>query len=216
MTTNLYILRLQGERYYIGKSNNLSKRIAEHMAGEGSAWTKKYRPISVKETFLNVSPFQEDFKTVEYMAKYGIDNVRGGSYAQVDLSEFQKDALTMQFRSAKDQCARCGRSGHFIKDCYAKTHLDGRRIEDGEDEDGEDDEDEEDEDDEDEDEDEDDEEDEWGCEYCDSTFTTSFACRVHKTSCEETFATVCYRCGRAGHSAATCYAGRDINGRQLN
>ena len=208
MTTNLYVLRLQGGRYYIGKSNDLNKRIAQHMEGEGSAWTKKYKPISVKETFLNVSPFQEDFKTVEYMAKYGIENVRGGSYAQVDLTDFQKDTLSMQFRSAKDQCARCGRSGHFIKDCYAKTHIDGRQIDEEDEEEDDDEEDEEDEEDE-------DEEDEWGCDYCDRTFSTAFGCRVHEKSCKQTVAAVCYRCGRAGHSSATCYAGRDINGRQL-
>jgi len=140
MSTHLYVLLLQGGRYYIGKTQNLKHRIAEHMTGQGSAWTQKYKPLSVKETLSHVSPFQEESKTMEYMSKYGIDKVRGGSYSQVNLSKDQVDTLTAQFRSANDQCMRCGRTGHFIKDCYAKTDSRGNRLDD-EDEDEDEDED---------------------------------------------------------------------------
>ena len=116
------------------------------MAGQGSAWTQKYKPLSVKETLSHVSPFQEESKTMEYMSKYGIDKVRGGSYSQVNLSKVQVDTLTSQFRSANDQCMRCGRTGHFIKDCYAKTDSRGNRLDEDEDEDEEDEDEDEDED----------------------------------------------------------------------
>ena len=38
---NIYILKLEGARYYIGKSDNVIKRYEQHVNGYGSAWTKK-------------------------------------------------------------------------------------------------------------------------------------------------------------------------------
>ena len=43
--TNIYVLKLQGGRYYVGKSQDVIGRYKQHMDGKGSAWTKKYKPI---------------------------------------------------------------------------------------------------------------------------------------------------------------------------
>ena len=43
--TNVYVLRLEGGRYYIGKSDNVMNRYQQHLGGSGSAWTRKYRPV---------------------------------------------------------------------------------------------------------------------------------------------------------------------------
>jgi len=128
MSTNIYILKLQGGRYYIGKSDNVMKRYGEHLSGHGSAWTRKYKPIGVEKVIENVSSFQEDAFTKEYMAKYGIDKVRGGSYVSEELDDFQKEALNMEIWGAQDKCTQCGRKGHFVKDCYASTDVSGNKI----------------------------------------------------------------------------------------
>jgi predicted GIY-YIG superfamily endonuclease len=77
---HIYILRLEEGKYYIGKSENPIKRYEAHLAGTGSSWTKKYPPIELINVIENSSAFDEDKYTKEYMATYGIDNVRGGSY----------------------------------------------------------------------------------------------------------------------------------------
>jgi predicted GIY-YIG superfamily endonuclease len=127
--STIYVLRLEGGRYYVGKSDNVMKRYQQHLDGSGSAWTRKYPPVSLEKTIEHASPFEEDKVTKEYMSRYGVDRVRGGSYVELELSESQTDALQRELWAAKDLCTRCGRSGHFVKDCHATTNVSGHTIE---------------------------------------------------------------------------------------
>ena len=115
--TNVYVLQLERGRYYIGKTDDVMKRYEEHLNGRGSAWTNRYAPVSLVETRRNVSSFEEDKVTKEYMSKYGIDNVRGGAYVSLELDASQRSSLQAEIRSATDKCTNCGHSGHFVKDC---------------------------------------------------------------------------------------------------
>lgn len=211
MTTSIYILKLSNNKWYVGKSVDPIKRYKDHVNGCGSAWTTLHKPIYIEEIVESTSPFDEDKITKEYMSKYGIDNVRGGSYVQTELSEIQKDALKIEIWAANDLCTKCGRPGHFVKDCYArkdtsvkriqveeldtsvkKLHIEELELSD----------------------------DEWECEYCDRTFTTEFGCMVHQRSCKinqtkPTFVKqngACYRCGRTGHYSSECYASIHLKG----
>jgi predicted GIY-YIG superfamily endonuclease len=194
MTTNIYVLRLEGGRYYVGKSEDVMARYSQHLKGSGSAWTRKHKPVALEKTFENVSPFQEDSITKEYMSKYGIHKVRGGSYVEVELDDFQKETLNREIRGAKDLCTQCGRKGHWVKDCHATTDVSGNRIEYEE------------------------EEDEWECNFCDRTFTTEYGCAVHEKSCKRGSVKhgSCYRCGRQGHYSPDCFARTHTKGYTLD
>ncbi len=126
----IYILELAAGRYYVGKSEDPEKRYEDHVAGTGAAWTSKYKPIRIGSVFLATGPTHEDATVKELMAVHGIDMVRGGSYSNVVLTQMQIDALTAELRGATDKCMRCGRSGHWIKDCYAKRDAAGEFIRD--------------------------------------------------------------------------------------
>ena len=124
----IYILRLRTGKYYIGKTKNVDKRWAEHTAGCGSGWTKKYPPVSLVKSVVSTSQFDEDRYVKEYMEKYGIDNVRGGTYSNVVLDANCIAVLEKEIRHSNNLCVRCGRDTHFVKDCYATTDSDGEVI----------------------------------------------------------------------------------------
>ena len=196
MSTTVYILKLEGGRYYVGKTGDVVKRYQEHMNGAGSAWTRKYHPISLEKSISGASPFEEDKVTKEYMAKYGIDRVRGGSYVTETLSDEQRSSLRTELRSAGDCCTRCGRKGHFVASCRATTHVEGDVIE----------------------------VDTWGCETCDREFADEASCERHERICRQSARNVvlssggggCYRCGRTGHYVSDCYARTTVRGESLD
>ena len=115
---NLYVLKLIKGKYYVGITyKNISVRVYQHEIGIGSEWTKLYKPISIIETLKTNNIFEEDKYTKMYMNKFGIENVRGGSYTKINLEEYQKKALELELRSANQLCFKCGKLGHFASKC---------------------------------------------------------------------------------------------------
>jgi hypothetical protein len=114
------VLELQDGKYYVGTTNDLQKRFQEHVDGTGAVWTRKYVPLAIERSVIVDGPLHEDRVTKELMLKYGIDNVRGGSYCRIDLDDGQYQSLTTELRSATGVCFKCGRTGHFAAQCRVK------------------------------------------------------------------------------------------------
>lgn len=114
----IYVLTLEGGKFYVGKTNNVSKRYREHLSGyKSSSWTKKYRPIGIEKVYHDADALDEDKITVQYMMMYGIENVRGGPYVSIKLPEDTKRHIQQRIRMASDLCVRCGSSSHFVMSC---------------------------------------------------------------------------------------------------
>jgi hypothetical protein len=113
----IYVLELENNKYYIGKSSNPKNRIKKHFSNNGSVWTIMHKPIKVVEIISNCDIYDEDKITLKYMDKYGIGNVRGGYFSQATLSSVQLHFLIQLLRSANDKCLCCGSKGHFASEC---------------------------------------------------------------------------------------------------
>lgn len=125
----IYVLKCKNDKYYVGKTEkNINDRFLEHQSGKGSEWTNKYEPLQIIEFFKNSDSYDEDTTTKKYMQIYGIENVRGGSYSQINLPTYKIKALNDEFNSSTNACYRCGRKGHFVDNCYAGTHVNGNIL----------------------------------------------------------------------------------------
>lgn len=116
----IYILKLQQNKFYIGKTNKPNFRLRDHNDGNGSTWTKKYNPIKLVELIPNCDDFDEDKYTLKYMDLVGIDNVRGGSFCRIKLSDENKNTIEKMLDGTTDKCYKCGEDGHFASKCPKK------------------------------------------------------------------------------------------------
>ena len=75
----VYVLKLQNNKYYVGYTDdtNLDARMYRHKRGYGSSWTNKHKPIKLIRVIHNVDKLKEKQITIQYMKKYGYQNVRG-------------------------------------------------------------------------------------------------------------------------------------------
>ncbi len=91
----IYILELTDGKYYIGKTNYSNFSLNVHFNSNESTWTNKYKPIKLLELFENNDDYDEDKYTLMYMHKYGIDNVRGGTFTRIQLSKSSLEHLNL-------------------------------------------------------------------------------------------------------------------------
>jgi len=84
---NIYILGLEDEKYYVGTTTNSYFTLKSYLNNNNAAWTQKYKPLRVTRFIEDCYDYEEDIVTLNLMKIYGIANVRGGSYANVNLDK---------------------------------------------------------------------------------------------------------------------------------
>ena len=83
----IYVLKLIEDRYYVGRTGNILRRIEEHFTNNGAVYTKAYKPKKVIEVEEEKSSDDERLKTLEIMEKYGWEKVRGACWCCLKIKK---------------------------------------------------------------------------------------------------------------------------------
>lgn len=81
----IYVLKLVEDRYYVGRTINIFRRIQEHFTDGGSIYTKKYKPLKVVEVEEETTTDDERKMTFKYVEKYGWGKVRGSYWCSLEI-----------------------------------------------------------------------------------------------------------------------------------
>ena len=147
------------------------------------------------------------------MEKYGINNVRGGSFCEIKLSDNNVITLKQMINSVTDKCYICGKNDHFANACkkvslqthtidvnekcdcptsYFKSHRRGKcmlnkiiSFFDNEDD------------------------------NIDKLILEEIVQEIVQETHEPKKDDSCFRCGRRGHYISSCYASKHIRGYYL-
>ena len=116
---SVYTLELEGDNYYVGFSDDVPRRVAEHFLLRGAHWTRLHRPVKV----LEVVPGNKDLenaKTIALMCRLGWRKVRGGAWCATELKSMPiplARALSQkppkELPADKGRGARVPRAGHL-------------------------------------------------------------------------------------------------------
>ena len=68
--------------FYVGVSYALNNRIAQHTSGRGSAWVRLHPCVRIADVRMNATLAMEKEVTLDYMRRYGWEQVRGGPYSK--------------------------------------------------------------------------------------------------------------------------------------
>ena len=107
--------------YYNGSAANTAARVAQHLAGDGSAVTKQNphicKRLPLLSSYINAEgsrQIRENVEILHRMKKYGIAHCRGGKYADKSINSMEafKDVCDLF-----ELCKRCGKKGHFTQTC---------------------------------------------------------------------------------------------------
>jgi predicted GIY-YIG superfamily endonuclease len=120
MTSIIYVLECTDKKYFVGKTKNIQEDLNKHFIGNGGRFTQQYKPIKCIEQYETEDTLLEDYIVKQYMIRHGTDNVRGGTYYLMNLTDEQIAALNREFITAKDACHKCGSQEHRAEFCDQK------------------------------------------------------------------------------------------------
>lgn len=90
---SIFLLELQHGKFYAGSHSDPEKAMEECREGLGPVWTRIHRPVRLREV-IRIAPVGDlDHHVRKWMLQYGVDNVRGGSWTDVRLSDKDRQML---------------------------------------------------------------------------------------------------------------------------
>jgi hypothetical protein len=130
----LYVLRLEGDRFWIGTAaaGELDGVLAAHWAGTAAGWTATHQPTEV----ICVRPIRPGRGLADLRAERArLAKTHADAQIRNDHSWYECESAPATADSDPEtppgfapRCSRCGREGHTTGRCGARWHADGRDL----------------------------------------------------------------------------------------
>lgn len=98
----IYVLKLDGDNYYVGKSKDPLRRLLAHFRGnkDSPIWIQEHKAISLVTIVESVYTDHEEIVAREYVRRYGQDKVRGTKCGRAKVTSLSQNTV----------CEQCGHS----------------------------------------------------------------------------------------------------------
>jgi len=91
MGSIVFILKLINNKYYVGSTNNIYSTFQQLFSPNvNNKWLKMYKPLYVHKVVYNCNQDDEHTYLLDYIDKYGLDNVRGHTF---DSTTYEKELM---------------------------------------------------------------------------------------------------------------------------
>jgi hypothetical protein len=102
MSVSIYVVSLEQDRYFIHRSYGYGKLEIElfNEFEYNYEFVKLFKPLYIIEILPEENGYHLDYMVKKYMLKYGMENVRGGSYSDVILSKKQTEILGFEYSTS--------------------------------------------------------------------------------------------------------------------
>ena len=117
----VYVVLLERNKYYVGETQNLDLTIEQLKLN--LEWTKLFKPVKIIEFYNNCDVFDLDKYTVITMAKYGIHNVRGGSFTEWKFTDNTIIHIAKMIQTALDLEQHITYAPHIVNTITKETKL---------------------------------------------------------------------------------------------
>jgi hypothetical protein len=112
-------------KVYVGKSENIERRIAEHHAGPKNKFSTEllYRLPLLTKTHIDDPAMLEEHETLCNMKLLGIRNVEGSVHCNMSYPSDWRIAFKL-ICARFNLCYTCGKAGHMASKCDAPRFSD--------------------------------------------------------------------------------------------
>ena len=123
----IHVLGQTDNKYMVVLSNETDGKVLLNKMNRelGTLWTIMNQPYYVKWSYLDKDEWDIEDTVLKTMVKYGVENVRGGSYQTRILSENDKTIVDRHIREIKTKYAVPIQKvvrGHFVRRLQKECH----------------------------------------------------------------------------------------------